>query len=52
LALHWPLPDPAGRDEPEEAGVARFRAIRDELRGRIAEWLIAEGIVASDEVPP
>jgi arsenate reductase len=48
--LHWPLPDPAGRDEPEAAGLARFRAVRDELRARIAEWLVAEGIVARGEV--
>ncbi|HVS16112.1 MAG TPA: arsenate reductase ArsC [Thermoanaerobaculia bacterium] len=37
--LHWGLPDPAGHDEPEEASLERFRAVRDELRARIAEWL-------------
>ena len=49
--LHWPLPDPAGREEPEEAGLARFRSVRDELRSRIAEWLVAEGIVPREELP-
>ena len=30
-AEHWPMPDPAGRD------LGAYRAIRDELRRRIAE---------------
>jgi arsenate reductase len=35
--LHWPIPDPATRDESlsHEAVLARFRAARDQLRGRI-----------------
>ena len=37
--LHWPLPDPAGHDEPEEASLERFREVRDELRRRLGEWL-------------
>lgn len=42
--LHWPLPDPAGRSEPEEMNLARFRAVRDELVRRIDAWLGEEGI--------
>lgn len=44
--LHWPLPDPAGHDEPEGASLERFRAVRDELRTRIAAWLAEEGVPA------
>ena len=48
--LHWGLPDPAGHDEPEQTGLARFRAVRDELRRRIGEWLRQEGISRSEDV--
>ena len=36
--LHWPLPDPArpGEDLGDEERLARFRAVRDQLRGRLA----------------
>jgi len=40
--LHWPLPDPAGHDEPEAASLVRFRAVRDELEKRIRELLEGE----------
>ena len=50
--LHWPLPDPAGRDESEAAGLARFRDVRDELRRRIAAWLDAEGLLPSADAGP
>ena len=42
--LHWPLPDPAGHDEPAEASLAKFREVRDGLRRRLREWLHEEGI--------
>ena len=41
--LHWPLPDPAGHDEPAEASLARFREVRDELARRLDSWLAGEG---------
>ena len=41
--LHWPLPDPAGHGEDEEASLERFRSVRDELGRRIAAWLQQEG---------
>lgn len=43
--LHWPLPDPARHTESEEASLDRFRAVRDELRHRLADWLAEEGLV-------
>ncbi|HEX4955097.1 MAG TPA: arsenate reductase ArsC [Thermoanaerobaculia bacterium] len=41
--LDWPLPDPAGHDEPPAASLERFRAVRDELRQRLARFLAEEG---------
>ena len=37
--LHWPVPDPAetGGEEPQQR--AHFRAVRDQIRQRIEEWL-------------
>jgi arsenate reductase len=32
--LHWGMPDPAGDGSPEEQ-IARFRAVRDELKKRM-----------------
>lgn len=39
--MHWPLPDPATHDPdvPADAVLARFRAVRDELRFRL--WAFA-----------
>ena len=45
--LHWPLPDPAGHGDDEEASLERFRSVRDELTRRIAEWLQHEGHFAA-----
>ena len=34
--LHWPIPDPAGHEEEaHEQQLQRFRAARDQIRGRI-----------------
>lgn len=49
--LHWPLPDPAGHDEDEEASLARFRRVRDELVQRVRRLLAAEGALARDREP-
>lgn len=43
--LHWPLPDPAGHDEDEEASLERFRTVRDELARRIEGFLRDEGVL-------
>jgi thioredoxin type arsenate reductase len=34
--LHWPLPDPAAADGNDEERRATFRAVRDEIHGRVA----------------
>jgi arsenate reductase len=47
--LHWPLPDPAGHAEDETASREQFRAVRDELRRRLAAWFAEEGILSSSE---
>ena len=44
--LHWPLPDPAGHAEGEEASLARFRAVRDDLARRIEAFLADQGIAS------
>jgi arsenate reductase (thioredoxin) len=33
--LHWPLPDPAGKDGADDEQMARFRSTRDEIRKRL-----------------
>lgn len=40
--LHWPLEDPAGATGTEEEIMARFRAVRDEIRQRVAALLAEE----------
>lgn len=50
--LAWPLPDPAGHDESEVASLDRFRAVRNELRSRIAAWLDETGIARSAGAAP
>jgi arsenate reductase len=47
--LHWPLPDPAGRDDGEAASLGRFRAVRDALRERIYRFLVDEGVLRDEE---
>lgn len=36
---HWPLPDPARARGTEEEIMAEFRAVRDEVKRRVAELL-------------
>lgn len=36
---HWPLPDPARATGTEEEIMARFRAVRDEIRRRVEDLL-------------
>jgi arsenate reductase (thioredoxin) len=37
--LHWPLEDPSRATGSEEARLAAFRCIRDDIENRLAEWL-------------
>jgi arsenate reductase len=36
--LHWPLPDPLGRDGSEEEILERFRITREEIRKRLEQF--------------
>lgn len=40
--LHWPLTDPAKAEGSEEQILARFRAVRDEVRERVGKLLAEE----------
>jgi arsenate reductase len=42
--LHWGFPDPAQAQGSEEEKMAQVRAVRDLIRGKIAEWVEGEGI--------
>lgn len=39
LTLHWPFDDPAEATGDDEQKMAMFRRVREEIRGRIAEYL-------------
>jgi arsenate reductase len=37
--LHWPFDDPAAFEGGDEAKMAKFREVRDQIRARIEAWL-------------
>lgn len=37
--LFWPFDDPASFEGSDEARLARFREIRDQIEARVVEWL-------------
>lgn len=37
--IHWSLPDPAAAQGTDEERLAAFRAVRDDLEGRLRAWL-------------
>lgn len=37
--LHWPIDDPAAFEGTDEAKMARFREIRDEIASRVWAWI-------------
>jgi arsenate reductase len=37
--LHWPLEDPAAFQGSDEAKMAKFREVRDQIGQRIQDWL-------------
>jgi arsenate reductase len=47
LRVHWPLPDPAAGGGTEEDKVARYRAVRNELRRRLIRVFAREALVAA-----
>jgi arsenate reductase len=40
---HWPLPDPTAGGGSEEEQLARFRQTRDQISGRLEDFLGADG---------
>ena len=36
--LHWPLPDPAAAGGDDDAVLAAFRSVRDEIERRLRAW--------------
>jgi N-acetylglutamate synthase-like GNAT family acetyltransferase/protein-tyrosine-phosphatase len=48
LRVHWPLPDPAAGGGTEEERLARYRAVRNELRRRLIR-VFARELVTTDE---
>ena len=44
--VHWPLEDPAKFEGSDEAKLAKFREIRDQLATLIQQWLVAQGVTA------
>ena len=43
--VHWPLPDPAKAEGSEDEILAEFRAVRDDIRERVAALLADLGAV-------
>lgn len=39
--LHWPLTDPATKQPNDEAQMALFRTVRDEIRARVEDFFIS-----------
>jgi arsenate reductase len=37
--LHWPFEDPAAFQGTDEAKLAKFRQVRDQIESKIKEWL-------------
>jgi arsenate reductase len=44
VRLYWPVDDPEDMDGPEEARLAKFREVRDEIEARIRVWLEESGL--------
>ncbi len=46
--LFWPFEDPAAFDGPDEAKLAKFRAVRDQIDARVRAWLASLNIHSTD----
>jgi arsenate reductase len=44
IRLHWPFDDPAEFEGTPEEKLVRFRQVRDQIKERILEWLVEQGI--------
>lgn len=51
--LHWPIPDPASEDQsiPRDKMLARFRAVRDTIRGMLERYAHENGISVRSPEP-
>jgi N-acetylglutamate synthase-like GNAT family acetyltransferase/protein-tyrosine-phosphatase len=47
VRVHWPLPDPAAEGGTEEQRLARYRAVRNELRRRLIRVFARELVAAT-----
>ena len=45
--IHWPLPDPSFAPGDEEARLARFREVRDEIARRLEAFGRERGLIAA-----
>jgi N-acetylglutamate synthase-like GNAT family acetyltransferase/protein-tyrosine-phosphatase len=52
LRVHWPLPDPARGGGSEEERIARYRALRNELRRRLIRVFAREAIASGATAGP
>ena len=43
--LHWPFEDPAAYEGSEDAKLAFFRKVRDQIKAKIESWLEEKGYV-------
>ena len=48
LRVHWPLPDPAAGGGSEKEQLARYRAVRNELRRRLIRVFAREALLAEE----
>ena len=44
--IHWPLPDPAAVQGPEDEVIEAFRTVRTEIQERISRFLRDEGLLS------
>ena len=44
VRLHWPFEDPARFSGSDEATLAKFREVRDQIEAHIRAWLAAQNI--------
>lgn len=44
IRLHWPLEDPAAFEGTDDAKLAKFREIRDQIDAKVRQWLSEIGL--------
>jgi arsenate reductase len=48
--LHWSFDDPSRAAGDDEAQLAVFRRVRDEIRARLAGWLAGRGLLGTETI--